>query len=540
MSVEALTYAARVKVGNITAKFVLGRLADRADERFSCYPSIPLIAAEAEKSERTVQRALEYLETLRLISTKEAFRDDGSQTSNRYFLHGPWDEYAGTGKPFPEIVTPKQARAAMWAQQPQEGEFREGTAAAVALSGSAELIAASVEAAEEALREAAEVEERRRAKGRKASAAAHGKASQEPSPEETAAQHGVTSMTPPPVTSMTPPPVSLVTPLEPSSTTPTTEPLALAARSAGAVRRTGAGSSARAKSSGSAAASKAGSSSGKVAGKVPAQRDEADEAAAAACRAVEAFLPAELRAQLPYGHVPKRNRATVLAALDSRTPEQLGERIARRWNVLGYEQAFYDGEVRSVVGVALELIGSTPYCPDPSCEDGIQDRHLGGTEECPACVVRRRDRRAARLAGRSVPQGKSGSSKPRPECGDCGRPFPGAIPDGAVCDRCMQEAEEGVAAVLGLWDGHTADLEAEAAEQERQEAAAAFRAAEEKALAETEKRRKYDAEVAATEARRRADEEETARLRAQFLRENPSLAAYATAARGEDSGPPPF
>ncbi|MEV7441997.1 helix-turn-helix domain-containing protein [Streptomyces sp. NPDC091204] len=216
MSVEALTYAARVKVGDITAKFVLGRLADRADERFSCFPSVPLIAAEAEKSERTIQRALAYLETLRLISTKEAFREDGSQTSNRFFLHGPWDEYAGTGEPFPEIVTPKQKRALLWAQQPQEGEFREGSAAAVALSGSAELLAASAEAAEEALREAAAVQERRRSKGRKASAAARAKAAPQPPKGKTAGHYGVSSMTPPPVSPMTPPRVSSMTPLEPT------------------------------------------------------------------------------------------------------------------------------------------------------------------------------------------------------------------------------------------------------------------------------------------------------------------------------------
>ncbi len=89
MSIEAYNYATRLKVGNLTAKFVLGRLADRADERFSCHPSIGLLAAEAEKSERTVQRAIEFLIELRLMSDKPAFRSDGSQTSNRYFLHGP-------------------------------------------------------------------------------------------------------------------------------------------------------------------------------------------------------------------------------------------------------------------------------------------------------------------------------------------------------------------------------------------------------------------------------------------------------------------
>ncbi|MFE3245926.1 helix-turn-helix domain-containing protein, partial [Kitasatospora indigofera] len=121
MSNEAQTYAAKVKVGDITAKFVLGRLADRADEKFSCFPSVPLLAAEAEKSERVVQRALALLRTLRLVSDRATKRADGSQGANRYYLHGPWDNYAGTGVPFPEIVTPKEKRAQLWAQRSAEG-----------------------------------------------------------------------------------------------------------------------------------------------------------------------------------------------------------------------------------------------------------------------------------------------------------------------------------------------------------------------------------------------------------------------------------
>ncbi|MFB7467109.1 helix-turn-helix domain-containing protein [Streptomyces sp. NPDC056224] len=133
MSNEAQTYAATLKVGNITAKFVLSRLADRADERFSCFPSVPLLAAEAEKSERVIQRALAHLRELKLISDKERTRPDGSTASSRYFLHGPWDRYGGTGVPFPTITTPKQKRAEAWAEPPIEGSFRPGTAAAEAL-----------------------------------------------------------------------------------------------------------------------------------------------------------------------------------------------------------------------------------------------------------------------------------------------------------------------------------------------------------------------------------------------------------------------
>ncbi|HWU08477.1 MAG TPA: helix-turn-helix domain-containing protein [Streptomyces sp.] len=135
MSNEAQTYVATLKIGDLTAKYVLSRLADRADERFSCFPSVPLLAAEAEKSERVIQRALAKLREMKLISDKERTRPDNSTTSSRYFLHGPWDDYAQTGVPFATITTPKQKRAEQWQEPPLEGSFRPGTAAAEALSG---------------------------------------------------------------------------------------------------------------------------------------------------------------------------------------------------------------------------------------------------------------------------------------------------------------------------------------------------------------------------------------------------------------------
>jgi hypothetical protein len=135
------------------------------------------------------------------------------------------------------------------------------------------------------------------------------------------------------------------------------------ARSAADVRRTGAGSSAREAESGSAATGKASSSSGKGSRKarVPRPRDDKAVAEAAACREVEASLPPALVALLPYGHIPKRNRKAVLEALDSRTPQQLADRAARRWLTYRYEVALHDEGLRSPVGVALELIAPTPY-----------------------------------------------------------------------------------------------------------------------------------------------------------------------------------
>ncbi|MFI7278605.1 helix-turn-helix domain-containing protein [Streptomyces sp. NPDC049879] len=216
MSVEALTYAKKVRVGDITAKYVLFCLADRADERFSCFPSVPLLAAEAERSERVVQRALAKLRTLRLISDRPTERADGSQGSNRYYLHGPWDSYGGTGVPFPEITTPREARASLWAQAPVEGAFREGTAAAAVVADDQEALDAALRAAAEAEAAAAAAAETRREKGRRAAEA-------RPKPQAgdiSAGQHGVTSTSPPPVTSTSPPPVTSTSPPPVTSTSP--------------------------------------------------------------------------------------------------------------------------------------------------------------------------------------------------------------------------------------------------------------------------------------------------------------------------------
>jgi hypothetical protein len=133
------------------------------------------------------------------------------------------------------------------------------------------------------------------------------------------------------------------------------------ARSAADVRRTGAGSSARG-NGGSAASST----------KLRLSREQR-----AALRVVEAALPRPLLAQLPGQRIPGNNHRAVLAALDARTPEQIAERIGRRWVGWGFEPAFHDGQIRNPIGAAMALLGPTPYCPDPSCEDGVMAAPIG-------------------------------------------------------------------------------------------------------------------------------------------------------------------
>jgi hypothetical protein len=219
------------------------------------------------------------------------------------------------------------------------------------------------------------------------------------------------------------------------------------ARSAVGVRSTSTSGSRTAEGgSGCAAAGKDGSSLDQeveqagIPGQRQADAPELSREQLAAVRAVEAILPPVLVAKLPYQQFPKRNRPAVLEALESRTVEQLTERVERRWVAYGYEPALYDGTLTHPVGAALELISPNRYCPDLSCEDGTM---IDTGVECRACLERRATRRAARATGQEV---KTGSSKGAgggrmPECVICQAPFPGAVPDDGECLRCRKEAE---------------------------------------------------------------------------------------------------
>ncbi|MFJ4924089.1 hypothetical protein [Streptomyces sp. NPDC088736] len=300
------------------------------------------------------------------------------------------------------------------------------------------------------------------------------------------------------------------------------------ARSAGGVRSTStSGRGARDAESGCAATGKAGSPSGEAGG-VPAQRTpEAGQLTreqTAAVHAVEALLPPLLAALLPYGHIPGRNRAAVLEALESRTVDQLEERIARRWLARSYEPAVHDGELRSAVGAALALIGPTPGCPDPSCEDG---ELIDTAEECRACLARKAQRRADRLAGRA-PAGRTAVA-PKDTCADCEHPFPGTAPADGLCRQCREAPAAAVAALATRLEHEAAaQREAEELEQEAQRRRAR-RAAEATASAAGDSDPVQPA----------ADAEEDARLRAEVLAANPWMADYAQQP-ATAQGPAPF
>ncbi len=62
MSWKALDWATESDIGSPTIKFVLHLLANKADEDFSCYPSIRTLMAESDAGRSTVMRALKELE----------------------------------------------------------------------------------------------------------------------------------------------------------------------------------------------------------------------------------------------------------------------------------------------------------------------------------------------------------------------------------------------------------------------------------------------------------------------------------------------
>ncbi len=68
------------------AKLVYLYLYDRQDKEKKTWPGLNTIAADLSLSRSTVKRAIRDLEKAGLIRKEPHFRDNGSATSNRYYL----------------------------------------------------------------------------------------------------------------------------------------------------------------------------------------------------------------------------------------------------------------------------------------------------------------------------------------------------------------------------------------------------------------------------------------------------------------------
>lgn len=65
---------------------VYAYLADRADEKGECWPSVKRIASDTKMSEATVRRAVKELRTQKLIETTQRYRYYGEKSSLLYRL----------------------------------------------------------------------------------------------------------------------------------------------------------------------------------------------------------------------------------------------------------------------------------------------------------------------------------------------------------------------------------------------------------------------------------------------------------------------
>ncbi|MEU3462941.1 helix-turn-helix domain-containing protein [Streptomyces sp. NPDC006733] len=100
--VEATAYTMRLLLRTPAHKLVLLALATRCDQNYSCFPSRALVAGEALLSDQRVKTILRDLRRDGYLTARARFRGNGSKTSNRYYVHGPWDRWNGNA-PFPEI-----------------------------------------------------------------------------------------------------------------------------------------------------------------------------------------------------------------------------------------------------------------------------------------------------------------------------------------------------------------------------------------------------------------------------------------------------
>ena len=113
MSNTAQSYVWRLRVHDKSTprKFLLIRIADMAsDDTMSCYAKVGTLAAYLDIAPR---RAKEYLSDLTAdghVSVLERTQANGQTRDSRIFVHGPWDAFGGTGRPFSEITLPKSSK----------------------------------------------------------------------------------------------------------------------------------------------------------------------------------------------------------------------------------------------------------------------------------------------------------------------------------------------------------------------------------------------------------------------------------------------
>lgn len=89
MSWKALDWATDIRVGSPTMRLILILLANKADEKFSCYPSVGTLVTESCAARSTVLETLKRLEVQGFITRVAQYHESGAQRSSRYLLNHP-------------------------------------------------------------------------------------------------------------------------------------------------------------------------------------------------------------------------------------------------------------------------------------------------------------------------------------------------------------------------------------------------------------------------------------------------------------------
>ncbi|QKV90390.1 hypothetical protein HUT19_41080 [Streptomyces sp. NA02950] len=361
--VDAAAYVMRLHLPTPAHKLVLLAVATRCDQNYSAFPGRALIASEALVSEERTKTLLRELRRDGYLSARQRYRSNGSKTTNRFFVHGPWDQWGGTNHPFAEISYYQDHDDRYAAIR--EGEFIPRPTLRLPAKGGV---------------------------------------ADNPCPDQGSPAPGAGVVGNPSQGSPTTPSPGIT---HNPSITNQQEPTK--GNHLPDVRRTGAGGKESASSAAGAAARTAGatpkSRSPKAVTPRPRKRPAGWEQVAAA-------LPREVQPARAGGRLAPTLIRAICDALTGipgsapgtyrippRTPEQLIARINRRWHqARGPERTaeHYTGPdpIRRPVGYVADLL-TAHDCPDPSCEDGLI---INTGRLCATCQARRAEQRQAEQA----------------------------------------------------------------------------------------------------------------------------------------------
>src|SRR5262245_17776849 len=88
MSIRAIDWAFKQKVGSMATKIVLIKLADNANDEGFCWPSFEYIAEQCECDRTTVKRQIRRLVEMGLVFVEHR-KEDNTSLSNYYCLNLP-------------------------------------------------------------------------------------------------------------------------------------------------------------------------------------------------------------------------------------------------------------------------------------------------------------------------------------------------------------------------------------------------------------------------------------------------------------------